>query len=162
MAEWVVVENNEITEYYDNVPNNWRNISGLALSKDDAAFMHSAGWYPVEKVLVEYNQNTQHITGHTYEIDQTSVREIPVIESLPEVSIDQKRYNFLSQLRSKRDQLLKDCDWTQTADVQATMTSDVNQKWTTYRAALRDLPGVYSSTEEFDFSKIIWPTINVN
>jgi hypothetical protein len=162
MAEWVVVENNEITEYYDNVPKNWRNISGLVLSKDDAAFMQSAGWYPVEKVSVEYNRNTQHITGYTYEIDQNSVREIPVIESLPEVSIDQKRYNFLSQLRSKRDQLLKDCDWTQTADVQATMTSVVKQKWTTYRAALRDLPGVYSSTEEFDFSKIVWPTINVN
>lgn len=162
MAEWTVVENGEITEYYDSVPKNWRNISGLHLSKDDSAFMKSLGWYPVTKVSTDYNQNTQHIVSYTYEIDQDSVREIPVIESLPEVSIDQRRAVFLTQLRSRRDQLLKDCDWTQTADVYATMDTVLNQKWKTYRAALRDLPGVYASTEEFDFSKIVWPTINVN
>jgi hypothetical protein len=49
-------------------------------------------------------------------------------------------------VRSQRNQMLKDCDWTQLAD------SPVNKKaWATYRQALRDL------TKQADPFKITWP-----
>jgi hypothetical protein len=38
-------------------------------------------------------------------------------------------------VRSHRDQLLKDCDWTQVADAPVDQAA-----WATYRQALRDIP----------------------
>ena len=29
MAEWVLIENNQIVEYHDLLPVNWKNVSGL-------------------------------------------------------------------------------------------------------------------------------------
>ena len=40
-----------------------------------------------------------------------------------------------AQVRAKRDQLLKDSDWTQLPDTPAD-----KEAWATYRQALRDLP----------------------
>lgn len=50
-------------------------------------------------------------------------------------------------LRSRRDNLLADSDWTQVAD------APVNQSaWATYRQALRDLPA--NTTDPFN---PVWP-----
>lgn len=52
-----------------------------------------------------------------------------------------------SGIRTQRDMLLKDCDWTQLPDV-PTATRDV---WTAYRQALRDI------TTQTDPLNISWP-----
>ena len=51
-------------------------------------------------------------------------------------------------IRGKRDQLLKDSDWTMTTGA----TIDQAQ-WAAYREKLRDLPQKYSS-----HSDVVWPT----
>lgn len=162
MAEWVVVENGEITEYYDAVPKNWRNISGLVLSKDDLEFMKSVGWYPVVKEAVDYNASTHFIARYSYEINSDSVTETPVIELAPSTPFGMKKEAFMIALRLHRNQLLRDTDWTQAVDVQEMMSIEEKEKWKSYRAQLRDLPALYESTSDTDFSKIIWPSINVN
>jgi len=43
---------------------------------------------------------------------------------------------LIKEVRVKRDDLLKECDWTQTRDVDLAN----NQEWVTYRQELRDLP----------------------
>jgi hypothetical protein len=43
-----------------------------------------------------------------------------------------------SELRTTRNILLSDCDWTQVAD--APITTDTKIAWQTYRQTLRDLP----------------------
>jgi len=60
-----------------------------------------------------------------------------------------------AELRSTRDTLLADSDWTQVGDLVSSgaMTSDKLAEWKTYRQSLRDLPANTS-----DPSSITWPT----
>lgn len=60
-----------------------------------------------------------------------------------------------AELRSTRDTLLADSDWTQVGDLVSSgaMTADKLAEWKTYRQSLRDLPANTS-----DPSSITWPT----
>lgn len=57
---------------------------------------------------------------------------------------------YWKQVRSKRDILLAESDWTQSRDVNL---SD-NQQWVNYRQQLRNIPQTYAS----DPRLIVWPT----
>ena len=53
---------------------------------------------------------------------------------------------WAERMRLHRDRLLKESDWTQTAD------SPVNREaWATYRQALRDFPATWTAGPEADF-----------
>lgn len=54
------------------------------------------------------------------------------------------------EVRSRRDGLLRDCDWTQMPD--SPLTQEEKTVWQTYRQALRDVP----QQEEFP-QNITWP-----
>tara|TARA_R110000824_G_scaffold398833_1_gene603394 strand:- start:1512 stop:1853 length:342 start_codon:yes stop_codon:yes gene_type:complete len=62
--------------------------------------------------------------------------------------------NLLSNLRLKRDVLLKGSDWTGLADT--ALTNEVSAKWKLYRQKLRDLPK--GLTTEFKIKNAVWPT----
>jgi len=66
------------------------------------------------------------------------------------LSIDERSSIVLNELRSKRDALLKRCDWTQVAD--APVDKDA---WKAYRQALRDLPDNYDTITNID--DVEWP-----
>lgn len=51
------------------------------------------------------------------------------------------------EIREIRNELLKECDWTQLADI----PSETKQNWTTYRQNLRDI------TNQTDPFNIVWP-----
>jgi hypothetical protein len=70
------------------------------------------------------------------------------VESLTADEIQAAKDSAMSQIRGQRNQLLKNCDWTQIADCTADKTA-----WATYRQALRDLPS--SITEPRTFAD--WP-----
>jgi hypothetical protein len=55
-------------------------------------------------------------------------------------------------IRTQRDQLLKDCDWTQISDYNFELEN--KEQWMTYRQELRDLPE--TQINPFD---ILWPII---
>ena len=59
-----------------------------------------------------------------------------------------------TMIRSKRDRILTESDWSQTNDTPLT-DADV-AKWKTYRTSLRDLPSDQSSKTKY--SDITWPT----
>ena len=59
-----------------------------------------------------------------------------------------------TRIRTKRDKLLTESDWTQANDTPLT-DADV-AKWKTYRTSLRDLPSDQSSKTKY--SDITWPT----
>ncbi len=54
-----------------------------------------------------------------------------------------------ARVRARRDNMLKDLDWTQGMDV----PTAIREKWATYRQALRDLPASGS-----DPDALTWPT----
>ena len=76
--------------------------------------------------------------------------EYKIIDGVPQSYIP----NFLNRLRKKRDYLLQQCDWTQTAD--SPLTDSKKAEWVTYRQLLRDLPANNSSATSFN--EITFPT----
>lgn len=66
------------------------------------------------------------------------------VESLTADEIQSAKDSAMAQIRYTRNQLLKDCDWTQIADCTADKTA-----WATYRQALRDLPATITEPRTF-------------
>lgn len=172
MADWVLVENNEIKEYHALLPQNWRNISGLNLLINDLPALKDLGWYPIRKLTFE---NDTHVDFYTireefqYTIYDDYVEELRIIykeEYTPPPSQDIDYYVlFMTNLRAERDRRLAASDYTQLTDIQAKLTDEVKNQINTYRQALRDLPGVCMNQGIFDINQVIWPenvSISIN
>ena len=63
--------------------------------------------------------------------------------------------NVLEILRNKRNELLKQSDWTQVND--SPLSDSKKQKWATYRQSLRDLPATYQSVN--NIADVIFPSM---
>lgn len=68
------------------------------------------------------------------QIDGSWVEKWIATDVSPE-ELQSRTENQERNIRSQRDQLLSDCDWTQVADAPVDSSA-----WATYRQALRDLP----------------------
>ena len=66
------------------------------------------------------------------------------VDSLTADEIQAAKDSAMAQVRGQRNQLLKDCDWTQIADCTADKAA-----WATYRQALRDLPSTITEPRTF-------------
>jgi len=60
----------------------------------------------------------------------------------------QRTDNILEILRNKRNELLRQSDWTQMSD--SPLTDSKKTEWATYRQSLRDLPSNNSSATSID------------
>jgi hypothetical protein len=58
----------------------------------------------------------------------------------------------ISEIRERRNALLRKSDWSQTTDAQATMEESTRRRWLVYRQALRDVPQQYLTN-----GMITWP-----
>lgn len=54
-------------------------------------------------------------------------------------------------VRKARNAILLQCDWTQLADVQASMTESERTAWSVFRQQLRDLTTTYENAEDVVF-----------
>lgn len=163
MANFVLIENNEIIEHHDILPKSWKHISGLNLSQNDEEFLNNLGWYTVNKTPLNINYDTQYIDGYEYTFVNNIVTELPVIKEhnispAAPITTEQEFINALENLRIERDKRLRDCDWTQLADVQLLYGDEWKLNWATYRQALRDLPNqcISGSINIYD---MVWPLI---
>lgn len=160
MANWVNVENNEVVGQYDELPHNWKNISGLNLANGDLPFLKSIGWYYVTKQHESYDESTHYISGYNYEIRENDVLETVVLtEKEPEVveEFSLLKSRFIEQLRKERNILLINSDWTQLTDVNCKLDEFTKVKWMNYRQNLRDIVQVYLEDETTDINQVNWP-----
>jgi hypothetical protein len=159
MAEWVHVENNEVKGQYDLLPNNWKNVSGLNLAKEDLPFLKSLGWYPVTKQTEDYNNTTHTISSYNYEIRENDVYETYTLEEInkPVLNFDILKNNFMIELRNKRNKKLIESDWTQGADVQQSFNEEKKSLWKFYRQQLRDITQIYLNNDVVDINSVNWP-----
>ena len=160
MANWVHIENNEIVEQHEQLPQNWKNISGLNLAVNDLPFLKSVGWYSVTKQHESYDESTHYVSGYNYEIRENDVLETIVLterESAPEEEFFVLKSRFIEELRKKRNELLVSSDWSQLQDVQNKFDEHTKNKWIVYRQALRDIVQVYSENEIIDINQVNWP-----
>jgi hypothetical protein len=67
------------------------------------------------------------------------------VESLSAEEIQAAKDSAMANIRGQRNQLLKECDWTQIADCTIPKKAD----WTTYRQTLRDLPSTITEPRTF-------------
>lgn len=100
---------------------------------------------PSDELLANYGYKKVNLFREHNTLTQKLVPSEPVIEgdwvytvSVTELTAEEiqaHKDSSMAQLRAIRNNLLKDCDWTQIAD----STAD-KQAWATYRQALRDFP----------------------
>ena len=162
MANWVHIENNEITGQYDLLPNNWRNVSGLNLAADDLPFLKSVGWYSVTKQHESYDESTHYVSEYNYEIRENDVLETIILtekEPEPIEEFSTLKYKLIEELRKKRNELLISSDWTQLQVVQNLLDESTKNKWIVYRQALRDIVQVYSENEVVNIAQVNWPSL---
>jgi hypothetical protein len=162
MANWAYVENGEVKGQYDLLPANWKNVSGLNLAANDLPFLKSVGWYPVTKKSETWNDLTHYVNGYSYEIKENDILEsVNLTERQPETQeeFSTLKYRFIEELREKRNELLKDSDWTQLQDVQNLFDESTKNKWVVYRQALRDIVEEYSENEITNIAQVNWPSL---
>ena len=140
MSIWAVVENGTVTECYDVMPENWRNISNIRAMETDFEFLASLGWYPVSRGIPPLGPNqTYGPVTHTFDPDLRVVLEEADVFDLAPPNIEDLKKNCMEQIRARRDDLLAQCDWTQCVDVQEIKSVEWKTAWKQYRQQLRDL-----------------------
>lgn len=157
MTKFAVIENDEITELHDALPESWRNISGLNTSANDLPFLQSLGWYPVVEEAVVYNPETQKISNPQYRLEDDKVVQFFTVSEKDPLDPILEAAEFMRQLRLLRDQKLAETDWTQLKDISET----VSTKYSDYRQALRDLPQICSDNGYTNMSQVTWPVPNI-
>ena len=168
MANWALVENDKIVQTLDNLPDTWKNVSGLNKSSDDIGFLASLGWLYIEKQHQSFNSNTHEVASYHHEyingkvietIQLREKQEVQIVQSPDPVSFSSPEPRFLQKIRQKRNELLQASDWTQLTDVQSSMTDEEKYRWNQYRQDLRDFPEQYqnSGRSGVDFNRIVWP-----
>lgn len=153
MANFVYIENNEIKEKVDILPNNWKNISGLHLAENNDIFLNSHGWFRVTKKEISFDSEKEEIVSYKYTIKKDKIIETPVISKKVVHEFADKKINFLNQLRELRNRKLRLSDWTQLNDVDLPN----KQQWIEYRQKLRNIVKEYENTDVVDIELVNWP-----
>lgn len=83
--------------------------------------------------------------------EEVELETLDTLDALTLEGLDNRKNDILmSTIRTTRNTLLTECDWTQLSDTP--LTTPQKESWSTYRQQLRDLP------ETVDLSNIIYPS----
>jgi len=168
MVKWGYVDSsNQVTEVYEALPENWRNISNFYTYIDTPEILPTLGWYPVVDVtqpldpLTEIYGNTEYIFEQNQQCILQNVLILPSPNPVtPEQWFEEQRQAFLQQLDTLRVQKLLDSDWTQLNDVQSEHDDTWRQEWKSYRGQIRNIVVTYSNPPYqgvIDINQVIWP-----
>lgn len=157
--KFAYVQNNVVIEIVNSLPTVWNNISNFYALESNPEYLKTLGWYVVSCDDTQYDQGRK-IVEKSYHFNGDCVIETVNVSDRhqsEEEYINIQREEFLSNLRSIRDEKLANTDWTQALDlVDVKGVSWVNA-WKSYRQALRDLPGLYEDTNSFNMNLVEWP-----
>ena len=100
----------------------------------------------MDKVLINYYSSNVWICGETYEslIWNDKTTEKPTEEELNIKWAELKK----EQMREKRNELLKECDFKFVRDYPHS-SDEKKQEWLSYRQSLRDFPSVWEEGMEY-------------
>lgn len=167
MANWAYIENGEIKQLVDYLPQVWENSLGshlgFHLSANNLPWLKEQGWLPVQNVLVSVDVENEIVTHNEYQIEDNQVLCTQIKRPLTEQEkLDRQQFKILSlfmDLRSQRNVLLQHSDWTQAIDLQTLYSEEWKTKWKEYRQKLRDLPTRVANEGIIDYNMIPWPEI---
>lgn len=124
--------------------------------------IHAVQWYDTWGEI-EYNDGSPNEkieelgifsqASETFENEKVRLEN----ERLAEEAALEAARDYWAELRSKRDQLLSNCDWTQSPD--SPLSDAKKEEWRIYRQALRDLPDNISDPKPLviDSNHSDWP-----
>ena len=145
--DYIQVENDQVKGYPQPLPQNWANVSNFYLLEDER--LRQYGWYPVRFVPAEKTDNDM-VTGQNFVVEGNEVVQYEQIRPKTEEELNRENEGYWVGVRSKRNILLQESDWTQLPD--SPISSEKMVRWQTYRQELRDV------TNQTDPKNIIWPT----
>lgn len=131
-----------VSDYREMFPN-----TSFPASGPDPEFLVENSCMTVT-VWKAYDQLTEKLASVAPYIEDGQVFTIAV-EPLTDSEIEANTESQWSKIRSQRDKLLANCDWTQLPDVP--LLEEDKQKWAAYRQELRDV------TKQQDPYNIVWP-----
>lgn len=158
MKKYCLIKNGIIIEGPTSLPENTENVSNFYLLSDQE--LKSYGWLPYRTIdNIQENQNiveNQILVQSVIDILDDEVVETKIYRNMTQTEIDNRDLMILNRkwknVRTKRNRLLLDSDWTQLND------SPVDKiLWSTYRNQLRDLPQNFSHPD-----LVVWPTPPTN
>ena len=91
-------------------------------------------------------EDGQSIIEGIYEVGEHKIIDGSAVE---------QTVDFFPLIRNKRNELLKESDWTQVND--CPLSDSKKQEWLTYRQALRDLPSTNQAIDNID--DVIFPSM---
>lgn len=152
MKKYCLIKNGAIIDGPTFLPENAENVSNFYLLSDQE--LKSYGWLPY--TLVDNQLENQILENTNIEILENEVIETKIYRDMTLIEIENRETNILNRkwknVRTKRNRLLLDSDWTQLND------SPVDKiLWSTYRNQLRDLPQNFSHPD-----LVVWPTPPTN
>lgn len=107
--------------------------------------------YNLETGLIEHSTSTVAQINEVGLLDGQGIiegsyqpNEYKIVDGEAVVRTD----NVLEMLRNKRNELLKQSDWTQMSD--SPLSDSKKTEWATYRQSLRDLPTSNASASSYD------------
>lgn len=155
MANWAYVENGQVVELYHSLPVNWKNVSNFFALENDTVSLRNLGWYPVQNNTLELQKNQQYgETTYFFDKRKKIVIENTLIVDRPLEDPKILKYNFFTNLRQRRNELLLESDWTQAIDLQNIKEESWKKNWAIYRQQLRDLPMIYEQTYNINMSEL--------
>jgi hypothetical protein len=106
-----------------------------------------------DEMLAKNLANNPHWSYLDGYLDNASKKKV----NLQTMAIEERepfQPNIADYIRSKRANLLRNSDWTDTLSAKTRLGDDLYNQWQTYRQALRDMPDTVSvNTVE----EIVWP-----
>lgn len=94
---YVYVENNQVIESVENLPRNWRNVSGLSLLS--LAELRQLGWRPVVTAEIPFDPSYQIKGDLTFEVTDEEVVATPTITDQNVLSLIEARKSQINRLR---------------------------------------------------------------
>lgn len=158
MAQYVLIKDGVITNYYDSIPGVLGNeVSGFnkLTNEEREAF----GFYHVEQRVAFYDPAIHTVTRDEYLIEDGKPVKILEVQDryTSEELLEAKKQKFYSLLRDNRDSLLSGSDWAMTQDIIEMKGQTHYDAWRAYRQALRDLPEQDFSTINWEISEVVYP-----
>jgi len=153
MQKYCYIENGEVVRANQELPNVWKNVSNFYLLPE--SMLKTYGWLP----LTVENENRPVFVSSSYIIEEDGVREVIVTRDKTVEEIEEEAAKELEmqwhQVRSQRDELLKQSDLLVLIDKWETLTEERKEEIRVYRQALRDIPQTFQ-----DPSEVIWPNLS--
>lgn len=144
---YILVQNGQIVGRPRQLPVSWENISNFHVLEYETVKSH--GWYQYRFVEAQKNDN-QCYDGSDFVIEENEVIEYQKVRNKTQQEILEETENMWRYVRDIRNELLKECDWTQLPD--SPLINQKQTEWQIYRQSLRDI-----TTQQSPFN-INWPT----